>query len=105
MIQKKISLQLQTALGLIIAILCLALIFSAQGWRLFVVQTPSMGWTAPVGSLVVSQTQETYKPGDIISFYRNSRIYTHRIVDVKVITLSTMLAGWPWLCLGYFLAG
>ena len=83
MIQKKISLQLQTALGLIIAILCLALIFSAQGWRLFVVQTPSMGQTAPVGSLVVSQTQETYKPGDIISFYRNSRIYTHRIVNEK----------------------
>lgn len=83
MIQKKISLQLQTALGLIIAILCLALIFSAQGWRLFVVQTPSMGQTAPVGSLVVSQTQETYKPGDVISFYRNSRIYTHRIVNEK----------------------
>lgn len=88
MIQKKISLQLQTALGLIIAILCLALIFSAQGWRLFVVQTPSMGQTAPVGSLVVSQTQETYKPGTLLVFTEIAAFIRTESLTKKTVSLQ-----------------
>ncbi|MDO4773958.1 MAG: LamG-like jellyroll fold domain-containing protein [Candidatus Saccharibacteria bacterium] len=52
------------------------------GYRQFVVISPSMGETAPVGSLVITQPTDTYAPQDIISFYRNGRIYTHRVQEI-----------------------
>lgn len=53
------------------------------GLRVFVVMTPSMGETAPVGTLVVSQRAPGYRVGDVLTFVRNQRIYTHRLVDVQ----------------------
>lgn len=50
------------------------------GFRFFVVKTPSMATTAPVGTLVVVQPEKSYAVGDIISFQHGSLVYTHRIV-------------------------
>ena len=54
------------------------------GYRFFVVQTPSMATTAPVGTLVVVRPENAYAIGDIISFQRSDRSYTHRIVAQTV---------------------
>jgi signal peptidase I len=70
---------LWTAVGLGLAAMLLALALSS-GWRIFAVQTPSMGQTAPVGTLVVTHAESSYQVGDIISFQRGERVYTHRIV-------------------------
>jgi signal peptidase I len=70
---------LWTVVGLGLAALLLALALSS-GWRIFAIQTPSMGQTAPVGTLVVTHAEPTYHVGDIISFQRGERTYTHRIV-------------------------
>ena len=53
-----------------------------SGYRFFVVQTPSMGTVAPVGTLVAVRAQTTYHVGDIVTYERNTRSYTHRIVDI-----------------------
>jgi signal peptidase I len=53
-----------------------------SGYRIFVVQTPSMGTVAPVGTLVAVRAQATYHVGDIVTYERNTRSYTHRIVDI-----------------------
>jgi signal peptidase I len=50
------------------------------GFRFFVVKTPSMATTAPVGTLVVVQPEKSYAVGDIISFERSNLSFTHRIV-------------------------
>jgi signal peptidase I len=50
------------------------------GYRFFVVKTPSMATTAPVGTLVAVHPEASYAIGDIISFERSDRSYTHRIV-------------------------
>lgn len=72
---------LWAAAGLGLAAAALALVLSL-GFRFSVVVTPSMGQTAPVGTLVVTHPAETYTTGDIISFDRGPRLYTHRIVEV-----------------------
>lgn len=51
------------------------------GYRFFFIETPSMGTTAPVGSLVISKDKNQYSKDDIISFYRSGKIYTHRIIE------------------------
>ena len=53
-----------------------------SGYRFFVVETPSMGTVAPVGTLVAVRAQATYHVGDIVTYERNTRSYTHRIVDI-----------------------
>lgn len=45
--------------------------------------SPSMGQTAPVGSLAIVKAQSEYYEQDIITFYRGTRVYTHRIVGRK----------------------
>jgi signal peptidase I len=55
----------------------------ALGYRLFFVETPSMGTTAPVGSLAIVKSQDNYQKDDIITFYRGARVYTHRIIGEK----------------------
>ncbi|MBI4901739.1 MAG: hypothetical protein HY829_14870 [Actinobacteria bacterium] len=52
------------------------------GFRFYVVETPSMGTTAPVGTLVAVHPRDAYAVGDVISYSRASRVYTHRIVGV-----------------------
>lgn len=63
--------------GLLLAGSCLLL--GLGGWRALVVKTPSMGQTAPVGSLVLTRPDHRYQPGEVVSFTHNQRIYTHRI--------------------------
>ncbi|MDQ7994073.1 MAG: hypothetical protein AAGC63_14625, partial [Propionicimonas sp.] len=72
---------LWTAVATAVAVLAASL-FLASGCRLFAVMSPSMGQAAPVGTLVVSQPADTYVPGDVISFARGERVYTHRVVGV-----------------------
>lgn len=64
-----------------ISIISFLLITQAIGWRFFVVVSPSMGETAPVGSLVTVKAQEKYQKDDIVAFYNGARTYTHRIVS------------------------
>ena len=55
----------------------------AAGWRFFTVLTPSMGVTAPVGTLVVSHPADRYQVGDVVSYDNTKgRVYTHRITEV-----------------------
>lgn len=51
------------------------------GARLFVVETPSMAETAPVGSLVVTEPRTHYAVGDVVTYTHNDRTITHRIVE------------------------
>ena len=72
---------------IIITILSLCLggfvaVMMALGMRIFFVTTPSMATAAPVGSLVVTQQASNYHPGDIITFRRHGRTYTHRIQSI-----------------------
>lgn len=56
-----------------------ALLF-VNDFRWFFIETPSMGMTAPVGSLVITKPQADYQSQDIIAFHQNKRVYTHRII-------------------------
>lgn len=72
--------------GLVLGALALCL---ASGLRLFTVMSPSMGTVAPVGTLVVAQPQASYQVGDIITFPRGARIYTHRIIAETAGSFTT----------------
>jgi hypothetical protein len=77
-----------TAALAVVGTLVAALLFMANGGRWFVVATPSMGTTAPVGTLVLSMptTVAALHVGDIISFHpptAPSETYTHRIVAIS----------------------
>jgi signal peptidase I len=65
--------------GALLVLIVLTSLFSA-GIRMFDVKTPSMGTVAPVGTMVIVQPQKSYAIGDVISFERSDRSYTHRIV-------------------------
>lgn len=79
---------LWTAVGTGIAAVAVIL-FLSSGFRLFAILPPSMGQTAPVGTLVVTHPAESYQTGDIISFERVSRVFTHRIVAVGPEGITT----------------
>ena len=68
------------ASGILISALIVALILF--GFRLFSIMTPSMGQTAPVGSLVVTHSYPAYHQGEIITFVRERKMTTHRVVDI-----------------------
>jgi signal peptidase I len=55
-------------------------VLSATGLRFFTVSSPSMGTVAPVGTLVVAKAAASYAVGDIVTYERSGRSYTHRIV-------------------------
>lgn len=74
---RKAVLGAAAVLGLVITALAL---FLGLGYRTFSVLSPSMGQTAPVGSLVVTHAAPSYVTGDIIAFHHGQRVYTHRIV-------------------------
>ena len=59
------------------------LVLHLAGFRFFTISTPSMGETAPVGTLIVTQPQQSYNKDDIITFYRSGSTYTHRLVKVN----------------------
>jgi signal peptidase I len=75
-------------LALIVGALLLAAAFQASGGRFFIVESPSMGQTAPVGSLVIDQatTVAELRVGDIITFHPPTvpnSVYTHRISSIS----------------------
>ncbi|SDQ20618.1 signal peptidase I [Curtobacterium sp. UNCCL20] len=68
-------------------LLAAAVLFLSAGGRWFVVETPSMGETAPVGTLVLDLPVDvsTLHVGDVVSFETDANpgvVYTHRIIDV-----------------------
>ena len=52
------------------------------GLRFYIVSSPSMGTTAPVGTLVAVRGQASYAVGEVVSYARSGKVYTHRIVDI-----------------------
>lgn len=78
---RKIIHTLLTVLSLII--LGSALFAFGRGYRAFFVSTPSMGMTAPVGTLIITQPTNNYQNQDVIAFYQQEQVYTHRIVSQR----------------------
>lgn len=79
----KIGKGLSLVIAISLTFVGLLLISLLAGYRYFSVVSPSMGETAPVGTLVVTLPKEKYSVNDIVSFHRGSRIYTHRIIEVN----------------------
>lgn len=79
------------AAAIVIGILALtvAAASAVTGIRVFSIQTPSMGETAPVGSLVVTQPRPHYDVGDIVTFTVDDRTVTHRIVGASGDSFTT----------------
>jgi len=78
----------------VLAIVIVGLTYQALGGRWFIVQTPSMGQTAPIGTLVLDSPARygSLKVGEIISFHPPtdpSETYTHRIVKIDDGAIST----------------
>ncbi|WP_367379197.1 S26 family signal peptidase [Subtercola boreus] len=76
------------AAAILLAVLLLAaLVFFITGGRWFVVQTPSMGETAPVGTLILTTpTNGQVAVGDIITFRPPTspgEVYTHGIIAIS----------------------
>ncbi len=71
--------------ALTLAAILAAAIFYANGGRWFVVETPSMGQAAPVGTLVLTQPRSfgDIQAGDVVTFHpptAPSETYTHRVI-------------------------
>ncbi|WIE75637.1 S26 family signal peptidase [Curtobacterium sp. MCSS17_007] len=75
-------------------LLAAAVLFLSAGGRWFVVETPSMGEAAPVGTLVLDLPVDvaTLRVGDIVSFETDANpgvVYTHRIIAIDAEGLHT----------------
>ncbi|KSU56436.1 LamG-like jellyroll fold domain-containing protein [Microbacterium enclense] len=77
------------AIATALVAVAIAAAFSVLGVRLFAIQTPSMGQTAPVGSLIVAHAQSRYDIGDIVTFTIDDRTITHRLVGSSGSTFTT----------------
>ena len=78
------------AAGVVIA----ALAFYAGGGRWFIIETPSMGQAAPVGTFVLTQPASVgdLAVGDIVSFHPPTEpagVYTHRVASIVDGEVST----------------
>lgn len=71
--------------GVALGLLLVAGAAALSGTRWFVVETPSMGRAAPVGSLVVTRPDAGPVQGDVIAFVApgTGHVYTHRIQQVE----------------------
>ena len=72
--------------GLVVGILSIVAFYS-EGGRWFVVETPSMGTAAPVGSVVLTRPVAfgALRIGDVVSFHpptEPAKTFTHRIVAI-----------------------
>lgn len=85
-VSRSVSRVLVAAAAVAALVLCLeAVIALLSGMRWFVVQTPSMGTAAPVGSLVITRPASAEpQVGDVIAFVPPGapRVYTHRVLAV-----------------------
>ena len=69
------------------AVVIVAIAFQLGGGRWFIVETPSMGTAAPVGSLILDTriSASALRVGDIVTFHpptAPSESYTHRIISL-----------------------
>lgn len=55
-------------------------LWAAPGFASFIVVSGSMEPTITRGSIVYVQEQDSYSPGDVITFYHGEEIITHRTV-------------------------
>ncbi|PZF57254.1 S26 family signal peptidase [Curtobacterium sp. MCSS17_008] len=83
-----------TVAALAAVLLGAAVLFLSAGGRWFVVETPSMGVAAPVGTLVLDMPVDvaTLDVGDIVSFETDANpgvVYTHRIIAIDADGLHT----------------
>lgn len=83
-----------TGATLATALVVLALLFQAHGGRWFIVETPSMGTVAPVGTLVLTTPVNAtdLRVGDVITFHPPTEpkaVYTHRIVSITDRGIAT----------------
>ncbi|TIH30477.1 S26 family signal peptidase [Subtercola vilae] len=82
------------AATLIAALLIGMVVFFFTGGRWFIVQTPSMGQTAPVGTLILTTPAPAVgvAVGDIITFRpptSPTEIYTHRVISITDGNIKT----------------
>lgn len=76
------------------AVAAAALVFQSGGGRWFVVETPSMGTAAPVGTLVLTRpaTVAELRVGDVITYRTpdgTGELFTHRVVEKHDGTVTT----------------
>ncbi|NNN03367.1 MAG: signal peptidase I [Acidimicrobiaceae bacterium] len=82
------------AITVIVVTLAGTALFLLRGGRLFVIQSPSMGSTAPIGSLVATTPVpwSSLHVGDVITFHPPTDLvqtYTHRIVSISARGIET----------------
>lgn len=68
--------------------------FALAGGRWFIISTPSMGESAPVGALIISWPEAIadIRPGDVISFHPGAgsdAVYTHRVRELTPGGITT----------------
>ena len=83
-----------TVAAIAAVLLTAAVLFLSAGGRWFVVETPSMGEAAPVGTLVLDMPVDvdTLHVGDVVSFATDANpgvVYTHRIIAIDAAGLHT----------------
>jgi signal peptidase I len=83
-----------TVAAIAAVLLAAAVLFLSAGGRWFVVETPSMGEAAPVGTLVLDLPVDvdTLAVGDVVSFETDANpgvVYTHRIIAIDADGLHT----------------
>lgn len=74
------------------ALIAAALLFHLHGGAWFIVKTPSMGTTAPVGTLILTTPAKAtdLHVGDVIAFHpptTPNETYTHRIIKISATGL------------------
>ncbi len=77
----RVAWRVSIAASVLLVLGVIGTVFSA-GLHFYIVSSPSMGTTAPVGTLVMVHAKDAYHTGDVVSYALNDRMYTHRIVDV-----------------------
>ncbi|MFD1722317.1 S26 family signal peptidase [Amnibacterium endophyticum] len=83
----RVATRLLAAVALVAVAACAAAI-AVTGARIFVVESPSMGRAAPVGTLVIGlpvQEGQALRDGEVITYHPpgSDSTYTHRIVQVE----------------------
>ncbi|MEN2741847.1 S26 family signal peptidase [Microbacterium sp. X-17] len=103
------------AAGLVGALIAILVASWSAGWRWFIVESPSMGRTAPVGTLVVTTpvAASAVHVGDVITFdppTSPDETYTHRVREItptgQLITRGDINGATdPWQLSGHDLVG
>ncbi|PPF79519.1 S26 family signal peptidase [Subtercola sp. Z020] len=91
-VSASVRIGLALAVTLLASILIAAFLFFLAGGRWFIVQTPSMGETAPVGTLMLTTPTHHVAVGDIITFHpptAPNETFTHRVIKVTDQGIST----------------